>query len=145
MPSTTRVLPPLTLLAAAAGVAGCGSHRVARSTTPVTPAPASSTTSSTPAAAASGATGTFTGDDVNTQYGDIEVSVTLDHGRITNVGWLKLPQDRPRSAFISEQASPILRSEVLQAQSAKIDLVSGATFTSDAWARSVASALSRAH
>ena len=75
----------------------------------------------------------------------MQVSITLRHGRIADVQWLKLPFDRSRSRYISQTAAPILRIEVLSAQSAHINLVSGATYTSDAWASSVQSALSQAH
>jgi uncharacterized protein with FMN-binding domain len=74
----------------------------------------------------------------------VQVSVTIRHGRIADVQWLKLPLDRPRSRYISQTAAPILRVEVLSAQSAHINLVSGATYTSDAWASSVQSALGQA-
>jgi uncharacterized protein with FMN-binding domain len=121
-------------------ITGCGGHqKVQRSTQPVTVA------ARAPATARQTASGRFDGRDVVTKFGDVQVSLTLTHGHITDVQWLKLPSDRPRSAFISQNASPILRSEVLSAQSARIDLVSGATYTSDAWATSVQAALSRAH
>jgi uncharacterized protein with FMN-binding domain len=130
-----------------AGVAltGCGQHTLHRSdrpaaiTTSQAPASARSTTSPT----GPQATGTFTGANVLTKFGDVQVSLTLAHGRITDVQWLKLPYDRRRSQYISQNASPILRSEVLSAQSAHIDLVSGATYTSEAWANSVQSALAQ--
>ena len=50
-----------------------------------------------------------------------------------------------RSRYISQQAGPYLQQETLQAQSAQIDIVSGATYTSDSWAQSLQSALARAH
>ena len=55
-----------------------------------------------------------------------------------------MPFDHPRSEAISQYVEPLLRSEALQAQSAQIDLVSGATYTSDAYARSLQSALDQA-
>jgi uncharacterized protein with FMN-binding domain len=135
---------PRRLVALTAAVApalvGCGQAKVQRSSTPArVSAPATTSTSSQPTAS-----GRVTGDDVPTRFGDIQVQLTLSHGRITDVQWLKLPFDRARSRFISQQAAPILRREVLTAQSARIDLLSGATYTSDAWATSVQSALSRA-
>jgi uncharacterized protein with FMN-binding domain len=136
---------------AATATAGCGGNaKVQRSTTPAhigtSNAGAPTTpTGATGAAPAGGASGRFTGADVPTRYGDIQVALTLQHGHITDVQWLKLPFDRPRSQFISQQAAPILRSEVLAAQSANINLLSGATYTSDAWATSVQAALSQVH
>jgi uncharacterized protein with FMN-binding domain len=56
-----------------------------------------------------------------------------------------VPTERPRSAQINGRAVPILRSEVLRAQSARIHLVSGATMTSNAYVTSLRSALTKAH
>ena len=67
--------------------------------------------------------------------------MVISGGRITDVKLLRSPQNEPQSAFISSQALPLLREEVLQAQSAKIDAISGATFTSEDYAASVQSAL----
>ena len=90
------------------------------------------------------ASGTRVGKDIVTKFGDVQVSLTFKRGRITDVQWVKIPLDRPRSQEISHAAAPILRSEVLSAQSGHISLVSGATYTSDAWANSVQSALPKA-
>jgi uncharacterized protein with FMN-binding domain len=84
------------------------------------------------------------GDVIPTQFGNIQVSVRMRGSRILDVRALQLPFDHPRSQFISEQAEPILRQEVLQVQSARIDLLSGATYTSEAYAQSLQSALDRA-
>ena len=134
-------LAPPTLVPLALLAAGCGgSHRPHSSTRPAT-----ITGASTPAArSARKVSGTFNGEDVPTQFGDVQVQIVLRRGRIVDVGAVRLPNDRPRSLFISQQAAPLLRSEVLAAQSAHIDLLSGATFTSDAWATSVQSALDHA-
>jgi uncharacterized protein with FMN-binding domain len=89
--------------------------------------------------------GQYTGQDFQNQFGDTEVKVTISGGQITDVQALQLPYDRPRSAEISQYAAPQLHDEVLQAQSAQIDSLSGATYTSDAYAQSVQSALDQAH
>ena len=89
--------------------------------------------------------GTYTGQDFQNQFGDTQVKVTISGGRITDVQALQLPYDRQRSAEISQYAAPQLHDEVLQAQSAQIDTLSGATYTSDAYAQSVQSALDQAH
>jgi uncharacterized protein with FMN-binding domain len=81
------------------------------------------------------------GSVVGTQYGDVEVAVSIDRGRITDVQAVELPFSHQRSAEISQQVAPLLRDEVLQAQSAQIDLISGATYTSDAYRQSLQSAL----
>jgi uncharacterized protein with FMN-binding domain len=87
---------------------------------------------------------TVDGADVSTQYGDVQVQVTVSSGRITDVRALLLPNDRSRSVEISQQSEPILRTEALQAQSAQIDIVSGASFTSEGYAQSLQSALDKA-
>lgn len=96
----------------------------------------------TPAPAAGGLrSGTFTGQAYSDQYGNLQVQVVISAGRITDVTLLQYPQNEPQSSFISSQALPLLREEVLQAQSARIDAISGATFTSENYAASVQSAL----
>jgi uncharacterized protein with FMN-binding domain len=87
----------------------------------------------------------FNGDVVNTQYGPVEVQVQLSGGAITDVAIGMYPNGDGRSQRISAVALPILRSETLTAQSAQIDTVSGATYTSDAYIRSLQSAIDAAH
>ena len=89
--------------------------------------------------------GQYTGQVFQNQFGDTQVKVTISGGRITDVQALQLPYDRQRSAEISQYAAPQLHDEVLQAQSAQIDTLSGATYTSDSYAQSVQSALDKAH
>jgi len=90
------------------------------------------------------ANGTITGSMVQTQFGTVQVQVTIAGGKISDVTALQLPSDRQRSAQISQIVEPMLRSEALTAQSAQIDLISGATYTSDAYAQSLQSALDQA-
>ena len=113
-----------------------------RATTPgATQAPAA-----TPAPAAGKlADGTVAGPVVSTRYGPVQVQVTISGGKISDIAALQLPSDHPRSAAISDYVAPVLREEALQAQSAQIDLVSGATYTSIAYARSLQAALDQAH
>ena len=84
------------------------------------------------------------GQIIQTQFGDTQVQVTVDGGRIVDVTPMQLPYDRQRSAQISQIVAPMLHDEVLQAQSAQIDLISGATYTSEAYAQSLQSALDQA-
>ncbi len=128
---------------AAVGIGGCGNAKVGRSNTPAQPAGGAPAATTGPLAPT--ATGTFTGVDTPNRFGDVQVAVVVARGRITDVKAIQLPMDRSRSRFISAQAAPILRSEVLAAQSGQIDLVSGATYTSDSFAGSVQSALSQVH
>ncbi len=89
--------------------------------------------------------GTVTGPVVDTRFGPVQVEVTIAGGKVTDVAALELPSDRQRSEMISQYAEPILQSEAVQAQSAQIDLVSGATYTSIAYERSLQAALDQAH
>jgi uncharacterized protein with FMN-binding domain len=89
--------------------------------------------------------GTTTGAVVTTRFGPVQVKVTIAGGAITDVVALQLPSRDGHSQRIAELAEPILRQEALQAQSANIDLLSGATYTSEAYAESLQSALDNAH
>jgi uncharacterized protein with FMN-binding domain len=113
-----------------------------------TPSPSSSPSpvpSPSPTPSATGVSGSFTGADVPNRFGDVQVRVVVSGGRITDVQAVQMPFDRQQSAYISQVAGPMLRSEVLQAQSAQIDIISGATYTSESYAQSVESALQKAH
>ncbi|MFE9173735.1 FMN-binding protein [Streptomyces kebangsaanensis] len=109
------------------------------------PAPAPSGSASAPGGS-TGSTGTrtVTGETVRTRWGPVQVRVTLRNGRITDVTALSYPTDNPRDREISGYALPRLRREALAAQSADIDAVSGATYTSDGYRRSLQSALDSA-
>jgi len=100
--------------------------------------------SPTPAASAL-KSGTFTGQSEANPFGDVQVQVVISGGRITDVRTLQYPNGHQQSVFINTQALPLLRGEVLKAQSAQIDIISGATYTSDGYAQSVQSALDLAH
>jgi uncharacterized protein with FMN-binding domain len=88
--------------------------------------------------------GTFTGSVADAFYGNIQVAAVIQNGRLVNVNILQSPGDRSRSIAINSQAMPILQSEAVQAQSASVDMVSGATDSSAAFISSLSSALSRA-
>ncbi|MBK4346685.1 FMN-binding protein [Lacisediminihabitans sp. G11-30] len=88
--------------------------------------------------------GTFTGSRQTTRFGDVQVAITVSGGAITDVSTPVLSGNEARSDQINNQAAPILRSEALAAQSAQIDSVSGATYTSDAYISSLQSALDQA-
>ncbi len=80
-----------------------------------------------------------------TPYGPVQVRVTLAAGRITDVTAIQHPTEEQRSQEINAMALPLLRSEVLSAQSSRIDAVSGATYTSEGFVASLQSALDVAH
>lgn len=87
---------------------------------------------------------TVDGPTVNTRFGPVQVEVVINNGRITDIKALQLPDGDRRSASISTRVEPTLRSQALQAQSAGINGVSGATYTSIAYARSLQAALDAA-
>ncbi|KOG63572.1 MULTISPECIES: FMN-binding protein [Streptomyces] len=103
-----------------------------------------------PAASSSSAPGsasgtrTATGDTAQTRWGPVQVRVTVRDGRLTDVTAVAYPQDNPRDQEINSYALPQLRREALAAQSAEIDTVSGATYTSDGYRQSLQSALDSA-
>jgi uncharacterized protein with FMN-binding domain len=78
---------------------------------------------------------------VQTRFGPIQVQITVEGSKITAVQELQSPSDDRRSESINEQAAPILEQEVLASQSASIDTVSGATYTSDGYKQSLQSAI----
>ncbi|MFG2363150.1 FMN-binding protein [Streptomyces mirabilis] len=107
------------------------------------PAPGSSSSGSSGSTKSTG-TKTVTGDTVQTRWGPVQVRVTLKNGKITDVTAVSYPSDNPRDQEINSYALPQLRREALAAQSARIDSVSGATYTSDGYRQSLQSALDSA-
>jgi uncharacterized protein with FMN-binding domain len=101
----------------------------------------SSTTSTTTGASTVQA---FDGDVVNTRYGPVQVQVQISAGAITEVAVVQYPNGDGKSVRINANALPTLRSEALTAQSANIDTVSGATYTSNAYAVSLQAAIDQA-
>ena len=114
------------------------------STAPPTPRSVAPTSAPPPPVATSVKARTVDGPVIGTPYGDVQVRVVLRASHIVDVQPLTLPSDRSRSRRISEEAAPLLRTEVLQAQSANIDLLSGASYTSEGYAESLQGALDAA-
>ena len=113
--------------------------------TGTTPAPGTTPTPTTTTPTTGGNTArAVDGDPVDNRYGTVQVRVTLQGTRITGVTPLQMPFDRERSAEISQQAEPLLLQEVLQAQTARIDIIGGATYTTESYAQSLQSALDKA-
>ncbi|MGP9016837.1 FMN-binding protein [Streptomyces sp. BR1] len=117
-------------------VAGVG-PRTSPTSAPRTPASAS------PGAPA--ATGTYTGDPIDTPYGTVQVAAVLAHGKITDVQILQAPDRNGRDQQLAAYSLPRLTQEALGAQSARIDAVSGASYTSEGYIQSLQSALDQAH
>ena len=88
--------------------------------------------------------GTFTGQTEQTPFGNMQVAAVISGGKITDVKVLQHTDQGGRSVQISNQADPMLRSEVLQAQSAKVSTIGGATYTSEGYLQSLQSALDQA-
>lgn len=85
-----------------------------------------------------------TGSSVGTQYGPVQVQVTVANKKITAVTVLRYPTSTGRDQQINSYAIPVLKSETLSAQNANIDMVSGATYTSLGYIKSLQSALDQA-
>ncbi|MEW1822860.1 FMN-binding protein [Arthrobacter sp. NPDC080031] len=105
----------------------------------------SSTGSTSTLGASAKAGGTYAGTAVETRFGTVQVQVTIKAGVITDVTALHLTDQEQRSVQISARAAPLLRSEVLSAQSANVQTIGGATFTSEAYLTSLQAALDAAH
>lgn len=88
--------------------------------------------------------GTYTGDTADAFYGNIQVQVVISGGKITDVIFLQYPSDRNTSVYINSQAMPLLKKEAIQAQSANVSGVSGASASSGAFTQSLQSALNQA-
>jgi uncharacterized protein with FMN-binding domain len=96
-----------------------------------------------PAGASTSGTAIVDGPVVSTRFGPVQVEIKVSNGRIVSVSALELPSGG-HSGGISNAVEPILASETLSAQSASIDIVSGATYTSTAYQRSLQAALDQA-
>jgi len=145
-------------VAGLAGVVGFQTHTLAQhsalaatpSSTPAAAATQGSTAKTTATTStrrtsttkrASTSTKTATGNAASNQCGDVRVRVSVSGGKITKVTALDLPTQDPKSQEISSYAEPQLRQQALQAQSASVDGVSGASYTSESYKESLQSAL----
>jgi len=111
------------------------------------PATASETVVAAPAApqpSGSGTATTVTGSTASTRWGDVQVSITVTDGKITAVDVPEYPTGNGKDREINADALPVLTQETLAAQSADIDMVSGATVTSQGYLQSLQSALDKA-
>ncbi|BFV60622.1 hypothetical protein KCMC57_up57260 [Kitasatospora sp. CMC57] len=112
--------------------------------------PTAETPSPRPSATAPGSPGSaaparsVTGSAVDTRYGPVQVKVTFDGAKITAVDVIQYPTEDRRDREINSYALPVLNREAIAAQSAGVDVVSGATYTSNGYIRSLQSALDRA-
>jgi uncharacterized protein with FMN-binding domain len=88
--------------------------------------------------------GTYTGAQADAQWGYVQIKAVIQNGKISSVQFVQYPNDRERSVLINQYADPQLDSEAIQAQSAQVDIVTGATDTSYAFMQSLGDALSQA-
>ena len=116
------------------------SQTPAAQTPSATPTPTQTKASATPVTKS--ASGTFIGDSVNVRYGFVQVKITVENGKITDAQAVQAPTGR--NDRWTQMAVPILRQQTLQAQSARINGASGASFTSYGWYTSLVSALAKA-
>jgi len=122
-----------------------GTTTTAPSATPSAGSTASASATPTAAASGSGGDGTYTGDAVETRWGTVQVEITVENGKITSADAVQFPSENPKDQQINAYAVPVLNAEVVQAQSASIDAVSGATVTSNGYVESLQSAIDAAH
>jgi uncharacterized protein with FMN-binding domain len=121
-------------------------------TTAASPSPTNSSPNTTAATsrgaatatAATTGTSTVTGAAAQTRYGPVQVRVTITNGKIASVQAVEYPTDRPKDVQINSYAVPLLDKEAVAANSAKIDTISGATYTSTGFKTSLQSALTQA-
>jgi len=143
--SGNSTLPSATLPADTASVTPATS---AASGSASTSAPASASSSASKASSSSGTAKptkhTYLGSAIQTRYGVVQVRVTVNSGKITDVSFAQLTAFDPRSQQINSYAGPTLLQETLSAQSAQISAVSGASYTSEGYVESLQSALDKA-
>jgi uncharacterized protein with FMN-binding domain len=149
-----QVIPALIMAGAAAvpiattieiltHVPGGGGTIAMQPSTQVAALPSRPSSRTAGSAASSGGTRTYQGQVVNDPFGGVQATITVTGKKITSVS-ISAPMNGGRSASINQQAIPYLQSETLQAQSAQINTVSGATLTSQAYVQSLQSALDQA-
>ena len=122
-----------------------GTSTKSSSSTSTSAASTSSTTNgSTNTPGALSKDGSYTGSEADAQWGYIQVKAIIKNGKISDVQFLEYPNERNRSIEINNYADPQLTSEAIQAQSANVDVISGATDSSEAFIQSLSNALSQA-
>jgi uncharacterized protein with FMN-binding domain len=139
--STSVTTAPPAAISGTPGASGAASA-------PGSDAPGTSSPSSgSPSSSTGGATATaktVTGEAADTRYGPVQVKITVKNGRLVAVDAVVYPQNDPRDAQINAYAIPELDKEALAAGGARIDTVSGATYTSEGYVASLQSALDKA-
>ena len=119
---------------------------VATSSTRTKPATSTTTPATTtpPVSGSAYKDGSYTGSVADAFYGNIQVRAVIQGGKLTDVQFLQYPNDQPNSVQISNDSMPVLKQEAIQAQNAKVDTITGATDTSQAFVQSLGAALASA-
>ena len=104
----------------------------------------SSNHTTSPASSVTYKDGIYTGSVEDVFYGDLQVQAVISGGKLTDVTFIKYPNDNPTSVAVNTQAISVLKSEAIQAQSAQVDIVSGASDSSLGFQKSLAHALAQA-
>jgi uncharacterized protein with FMN-binding domain len=129
------------------GIAAGGTTTTTKPVTSVpqktTPPPSSPAPVATPASGAY-KDGSYSGSVADAFYGKLQVAAVVSGGKLTDVQFLQYPSDNGHSAQVSNTSLPILKQEAIQSQSANVNIVSGATDTSQAFQQSLAVALAAA-
>jgi uncharacterized protein with FMN-binding domain len=137
-PSTPQQVAVAGNAAATGSASGAGSSAATAATTTTSPASSASTRSTKRAAR------TFTGSLATDEYGQLQVKLSVKNGRITKVGFTTFVANDGHSVQIDQSAAPVLIRETIAAQSAHIQGVSGATYTSNAYQQSLQAAIDKA-
>ena len=133
--NSTAVVPNSTAVSSTSSTRGSSSNVGTSGTTPTTTGTSGSMYKD----------GSYTGSTAYAQWGYIQVKAIIQGGKITDVQFLQYPNERSRSVEINSYADPQLTSEAIQAQSANVDIITGATDTSEAFIQSLSDALTQAH
>jgi len=141
-PAATQSATPTKSATAAATAKATPSKSAATSNSQSQTPAATPTKAATVAPVKKAASGTFTGDSVDVRYGYVQVKITVENGKITDAQAVQAPSGR--NDRWTQMSVPVLRQQTLQAQSANINGVSGASFTSYGWYTSLVSALAKA-
>jgi uncharacterized protein with FMN-binding domain len=139
--NTSQASAPIPGLAAPIAATAATSTTIASpsTTTAIAPTAATATT-----VAAADAVVAFDGDTIQTKFGPVQVQAQIQNGILVAVAIIQYPDGDGKSVRINQRALPELQSEALTAQSAEVDTVSGATYTSNAYAKSLQSAIDEA-
>jgi uncharacterized protein with FMN-binding domain len=140
----THTTPVATVPAAVATTAP-GASPSSAAPAPTTGSASPSTPSSSAATTATAAAAkTVTGDSINTRWGPVQVKITVSNGKITTATAVVYPLNNPWDQEINATAIPTLQQESIGQSTSKIDMVSGATYTSEGYIQSLQSALDKA-